>query len=181
MSLSESRLQSLLDGVNSMSRKVYEFVPIQEAWNIQQINAAIVSKSSMRVDYKTIRACVGDLKDRGIIRGTSQGYFQRIVPTRLSLPRTDKEAHNEEEKTMSVSVTDKSIPTASVSAGTALDALSTLSAELGAFSVEFNTRLHGFAKRLEDVALLVEEEREQNAVALKKYNALKNVLKEISG
>lgn len=77
MSISEARQQSLLAGCNSLELKVFEFVPIQEPWPAEQINRHMQAGGRSSTEYRRVRAALGGLKDRGLIRETKRDIFQR--------------------------------------------------------------------------------------------------------
>lgn len=75
--MKESRQQQLLQGNTGLAKKVFEFVPMQEAWSAQTINQAMRTSSSTTAAHHAVRACLGDMKDQGLIREPKPGYFQR--------------------------------------------------------------------------------------------------------
>lgn len=77
MSISEARQTSLLDGCNSLERKVFDYVPIQERWGADQINRQMISAGKSSTEYRRVRAALGGLKDRGLIKEVSRDVFQR--------------------------------------------------------------------------------------------------------
>lgn len=77
MSISETRQASLLAGCNSLEAKVFEFVPIQESWAADQINRHMQSSGKTSAEYKRVRAALGGLKDRGLIKEVKRDIFQR--------------------------------------------------------------------------------------------------------
>ncbi len=77
MSISETRQASLLAGCNSLEAKVFEFVPIQESWAADQINRHMQSSGKTSAEYKRVRAALGGLKDRGLIKEVKRDVFQR--------------------------------------------------------------------------------------------------------
>lgn len=97
MSITEARQQQLLAGCNSLEAKVFEFVPILEAWPADQINRHIQASGKTSAEYKRVRASLGGLKDRGLIREVKRDTFQReaikirelrdAVPAEVSKPK----------------------------------------------------------------------------------------------
>lgn len=77
--MKEVRQQQMLQSCTGLARKVFEFVPIQEAWSAQQINTAMRTGTNSAADHRAVRACLGDMKDQGIIREPKLGYFQRFA------------------------------------------------------------------------------------------------------
>lgn len=168
MSMSESRHQLLLSGQSAIARKVFEMVPIQECWEASAIYGALRSTSTA-ADTRTVRRCLGELKDQGLIREPRSGVFQRSP---ISI-----KAKSEPEMTLPASNTVIAIKKASPSA---LDALGQLSAEVVALGDDLALRLKMIAGRIEEVALSVEVEHDSNAEALGKLKQLQALLKGIA-
>lgn len=172
--MKESRQRQLLDGQGSVARKVFDGVPIQEAWPEKEIVLAMRT-SGMTIASHTVRACLLDMKDVGLIKEPKKGQFQR-VPVQPYLRLTDV--------TDPLTKTPASEPTmqtttAKAPAPTPLDMLSTIATELELMSAEFGARMKGLANRLEEVALKIEEQREVDAASMDKANKLQALLKEV--
>jgi len=167
--MNEARQQQLLAGNTSLAKKVFEFVPIQEPWTVAAINSAIRNVGGTTTSHYAIRGCLGDMKDQGLIRETSTGHFQRVSVT-LKL-KLHKEVPVLKEVVVSKKTDLPCVP--------AIDLLAGLSVEVVNFANEFSTRLKKLAERIDEVAMDVEAEREQNAEALGKLKTLKSLLQSI--
>lgn len=77
MAISEARQQQLLAGCNSLEAKLFEFVPIQEVWSAEQINRQMQTAGKSGAEHKRVRAALGGLKDRGLIKEVKRDCFQR--------------------------------------------------------------------------------------------------------
>ena len=77
MAISEARQQQLLAGCNSLEAKLFEFVPIQEIWSAEQINRQMQTAGKSGAEHKRVRAALGGLKDRGLIKEVKRDCFQR--------------------------------------------------------------------------------------------------------
>lgn len=66
-----------LDGMSGVAKKVFEFVPIGEAWNSTRIGSEIARVTNATVDRKTLDGCLSALTEAKLIRETSRGLFQR--------------------------------------------------------------------------------------------------------
>jgi hypothetical protein len=173
MAKSESRQQQLLAGQSAISRKVFDTVPIQESWSVTDIYNALRA-SNVGADSRSVRRCLFDLRDIGLIREPSSGQFQRSPTTVKS---------NSEPVMITSSMTTSSIlplPILKKPAPSALDALAGLSAEVIGLSEEIGLRMKKLAARIEEVALSVEAEREVNAESLGKLKQLQSLLKGIA-
>lgn len=175
--MNEHRQQRLLENHTALAKKVFEYVPIQEAWTAAEINSALRSYSTTSASHIAVRACIGDMKDQGLIREVRSGYFQRTpVSKKLELnlkrPSTeDTTVQNEKEKT----------PKAEGRLGT-LDQLSALSDDVTAigkevvsFATRITERMKELSGRIETVALQVESEREVNEEAANKLRTLQSI------
>jgi len=78
MALTEAKQEQLLNGCNSLERKVFEHVPIQEAWDAKEINR-VFHASGQSSDHHRLRAALGGLKDKGLVREMRRDHFQRTA------------------------------------------------------------------------------------------------------
>lgn len=168
MAKSESRQLQLLAGQSAISRKVFEIVPIQEAWSYPDIYNALRA-TSVGVESRSVQRCLFELRDIGLVRETKSGYFQRS-PTAIKSP-------SEPVMTKPASSTVVAIKKAEVGA---LDALAALSGEVTGLADEIGQRMKKLAARIEEVALSVAAEQEGNAEALGKLKQLQSLLKGIA-
>ncbi|MDW3683930.1 hypothetical protein RA280_19710 [Cupriavidus sp. CV2] len=75
--MTPGKAEAKLRGQSAIAKKVFEMVPIQEAWSCNQILAALhrVTRSSM--DYQIMQGCLVALKAAGLVREPKGGLFQR--------------------------------------------------------------------------------------------------------
>lgn len=195
-----SRQRQLLDGQTSVARKVFHSVPIQDAWDeatiIREMRA---SGSSVTIAAHAVRSCLYDLKDAGLVKEPSKGHFQRATVTvrEPKAPRaaTSRNANSEPappsfyaEGTepapahlVEYEATMKNTLTLAPAPMTPLDVLGTIATELTVFSVEFGARMKALSERVEDVALLIEAQREADAASMAKVRQLQDLLKDVVG
>jgi hypothetical protein len=165
MAISQPRQLQLLAGQSSIARKVFEFVPIQDAWSTHDIHNASVTANATGVSSYAVRRALGELKDAGLIREPVGGRFQRDAATQ----KTKKEpVMNQVAKPNVVAIKKPE---------GALDVLAALSGEVVNLSDEFSKRMKAMAARIEEVALSVAAEQESNAEALGKLKQLQALLK----
>jgi len=165
MAISESRQLQLLAGQSSIARKVFEFVPIQDAWSTHDIHNASVTANATGISSYAVRRALGELKDAGLIREPVGGKFQRDAATQ----KTKKEP-------VMTQVAKPTVGAIKKPEG-ALDVLAALSGEVVNLSDEFSKSMKAMAARIEEVALSVAAEQESNAEALGKLKQLQSLLK----
>jgi hypothetical protein len=73
------KFQRTLDSMTTISRKIFEFVPINEPKTASQIVTAM-RNTSTRPDLKTATGCLNSLKDAGLVKEPERGLFVQIVP-----------------------------------------------------------------------------------------------------
>lgn len=76
MALTEARQQQLLNGCNSLERKIFDHVPIQEPWDAKEINR-VFHAAGNSAEHHRLRAALGGLKDKGLVREMKRDHFQR--------------------------------------------------------------------------------------------------------
>jgi hypothetical protein len=171
--MKESRQRQLLEGQSSVARKVFEGVPIQEAWSENEIVRAMRA-SHMTVAAHTVRACILEMKDVGLIKEPKSGHFQRVpVQPYLRLSGVTDPLT----PTRPVSETTVQTPTAKKTEPTPLDLLATVATELTLMASEYSERLRALSLRVEEVALSVASQREADAAIIAQANQLKVLLK----
>lgn len=171
--MKESRQRQLLEGQSSVARKVFEGVPIQEAWEETAIIKA-VRTAGVTIAAHAVRGCLLDMKDVGLIKEPHKGQFQRM-PVQPPLRLTEKTA-NESTPTPAIEPAMQTT-TAKKPEQTPLDMLSTLATELTLMATEYGERMRALSLRLEEIALKVEEQREDDAKIIEQANQLKTLLK----
>lgn len=75
-----ARLRQIEQGLNGTTRKVYDVIDYTKAMTFPQICAAIVGAGT-RCDNRVLRACLGELYEKGLVRsGAGKDTFQRVAP-----------------------------------------------------------------------------------------------------
>jgi hypothetical protein len=172
--MKESRQRQLLEGQSSVARKVFEGVPIQEAWAENEILKAMRT-SGVTIAAHTIRACLLDMKDVGLIKEPRQGQFQR-APVQPYLRQSEAVAPKPVENNP-IPASEPVMQTPTAKTPTPLDLLGTVATELVLLSSEFSERMKALADRVEDVALSVAAQRESDAAIIAQATQLKELLK----
>lgn len=163
--MSKAKVEALLQGQTGLARKVYEATPIRTGWLVSQISGAMDKSGA---DIAVVRACLRDLREAGLVREVGS-LFQRVEVRTLSQPKPQ-----ETKETAVPTPTETKKPTAP------LELLADLSGELISIANDFGTRVKRLAARLEEVALSIEQERENSAENLGKLAQLQSILKSLS-
>jgi small-conductance mechanosensitive channel len=169
--LSAAKQDVLLNGQTAIARKVFEIVPIQEAWTAQQIQTAFTRTTRANIEFKTLHGCLRALVSTGLVNESRSGYYERS-PTRekqtlrladlgqLKLQQTEK---TEEVTTMSQNVS-------------AVDMLRDLGKTARAFAESASV----FAADIEACAALVAEETAANAEGARQFREFQTLLNVIA-
>lgn len=169
MAAKADRQLHLLAGQSSLARKVFEVVPIQEAWPLGVIISTLHASGTSSAGYRAVQACIGELKEHGLVREPKSGNYQRDA-----ILKTEKEpVVAKESKSIVVGIR----PQVPADAPT-LDTLAQLATEVTEFAEEVSNRLLDLATRIEAAALQVETERTANAGAANKLKRLQEALKD---
>lgn len=157
MALSIARQRVLLSSQTAVAKKVFELVPIQEAWSAQQIQGALQRATRSSLDFRLLGGCLNTLKDAGLVAEPRPGYFERVK-----------------------------LREAITTMGKAFEPLApiVISATKPPASVEMLTELASRARKLADdldaAATAINEEHEQNATSLKTLAQLQGLLKSLN-
>lgn len=167
--ISAVKQQSLLQGQTGLARKVFDCVPIQEAWTLDQIQRTLrLAVNGSSAEARVIRGCLGELEDQRLVCQPQKGVFQRVEI------RTHE---SKEPKPMKPVATVTPITKPVAAAPTApLEILGELSGEIVALTEEFGARLKKLANRIEEAAIIIEQDCEANAASAKKLKALQELL-----
>lgn len=85
--MTPSRFQQRIQGQSSIAKKVFQFVPIKEAWDITQIISEMRRATRTNPDPHIVRGCINTLKESGLIDEISKNQFIRIeVKERIEVP-----------------------------------------------------------------------------------------------
>lgn len=81
------KYKTALDAQPAIARKLFEFVPIQDAWPANKIIGEMIRSGLPRIDFKTVEGCMNRLKDAGLVKEPERGTFQRIAPREREAPK----------------------------------------------------------------------------------------------
>ena len=88
--MTPGKLQKILQGQTALARKVFEVVPIKEAWPASQIRHSLKEVERSNADLHTVRGCLATLREIGLVREPEPGCFQRHA-VRTPQPTPKKE------------------------------------------------------------------------------------------
>lgn len=76
MAVSYARYKSLMAGMTSAAKKVYEAVPMQDQWSTAQVLAEL-KRADVGIDYRVVAGCLDTLVKAKLVRETGKDSFQR--------------------------------------------------------------------------------------------------------
>lgn len=165
--MTPAKQEILMQGQTGVAKKVYECVPINEPWTSFQVMTAMRNLTGSTPDNRIVSGCLVSLVDSGLVKKSGRDQFQRIA--------VDAKQKNQE-SSMAKAELKLEVVSEKKAQGTPLEMLSELAGEIAGMA----NNLKRLAGRVEDVALVVEQEREGNAEAVGKLKQLQELLKGIS-
>lgn len=96
-----------LQGQTRIAQKVYDAIPMNEAWTSRQICSELYRLHQTAHDLHIVEGCLRDLREQKLIREPYRGQYQRIARTHLAIAEsaevdTRKEAPVPEKKEFSI-------------------------------------------------------------------------------
>lgn len=180
--MTPQRMEQLLQGQTNITRKVYEFVPIQEAWPASKILNAMRQQNRV-VDTRSLDYCLEALAHSGLIRRNAKDQtYQRqpVTPARakknapVPVPTAAGAPVHYQEATKELPVTATPAPKPATDA---IEILSIFGRRLRALSESVQT----LADDLDAAALQLEEVHQQQLASgreeLTKLRALREMLR----
>lgn len=151
-----------LAGQTAIAQKVFQAVPIAEAWTVAQISQALHRTTGARLDRHTLQGCLRALADSDLIRSTEHGSLhQRVaVSAAQSTPPKTKE--------LTVTQTAKPAVTQQAAPASAIDVLGSLA-----------QKMRALADEVDAAALALEEEQSRTTGETAKLKQLKALLSEV--
>ena len=166
--ISQTRFKQMFNVLNAPVKKVYEAVPVSEAWTSTQIIAEISRLGYSMRDSKAIIGCLDTLKRQGLIQEPERGSFIRIEVKETTT--FDKFIEETKEKTMATSKPVTQIKQSN------LDRLISLSEKANGLAAQMKS----MATELENVALEIEAEIQENSTSAQKLKQLQELLKGVA-
>lgn len=167
--ISQTRFKQMFNVLNAPVKKVYEAVPVSEAWTSTQIIGEISRLGYSMRDSKAIIGCLDTLKRQGLIQEPERGCFIR-VEVKETATTFDKFIEETKEKTMATSKPVTQIKQSN------LDRLISLSEKANGLAAQMKS----MATELENVALEIEAEIQENSTSAQKLKQLQELLKGVA-
>lgn len=184
--LTPIRARKLLSGQTTLAQKVFEAIPIGEAWSATQIKGELDRQGkALSTTISQIHGCLYHLVGSGLVCEPSTGLFQSKV--KLPAQRISKEVNMTAQATPAV--TTESLAAAQAAAPVTcpiqktLERLAALSTEvIDATDVARQTlgKLTRLGKEIEDVAIAITLDREQSAKRMDKLEQLQKLMRELN-
>jgi hypothetical protein len=166
--ISQTRFKQVHNTLNAPVKKVYEAVPASEAWTSTQIIGEISRLGYSMRDSKAIIGCLDTLKRQGLIQEPERGSFIRVEVKETTT--FDKFIEETKEKTMATSKPVTQIKQSN------LDRLISLSEKANGLAAQMKS----MATELENVALEIEAEIQENSTSAQKLKQLQELLKGVA-
>ena len=165
--ISQTRFKQMFNTLNAPVKKVYEAVPVSEAWTTTQIIGEISRLGYSMRDSKAIIGCLETLIRQGLI----------TEPERCSFVRVEVKAIETYVKFME-ETKEKIMATKPVTQmkQTNLDRLINLSEKANGLAAQ----MKAMATELENVALEIEAEIQENSPSAQKLKQLQELLKGVA-
>lgn len=165
--MKSTKYDQLIQGQTGIAKKVYECVPIQEAWTAQEIAQYMKTRTGSSIDMRVIQGCLTGLVDAGLIRADGRNNYKRIQveeATKEVLTMKAAQPKKTEVKPAPVAV---------------IDLLGGIASEVLVIAADLSAKLKRVAKSIEDAALSVESERENSHESVEKLRQLQALLKSL--
>lgn len=164
--MSPEKHASILTGLSSIARKIYDFIPILEEWSAVQI-AAESKRKGHNIDIVTLRGCLSSLVNSGVVKELPGGKFSRILPR----PKAIAQVKRKEEDLMTKPEAAKPAPRRPTEI---LGQLASRVSQLAADAKKLGSDIEAAAIEMEDQMKATSEEIE----ALRQLRSILNVIRE---
>jgi len=173
-----------LEGMSTICKKIFEYVPQQEAWSASKILTAMSRSSSTRPPMNATEGCLNSLKESGLVKETERGLFQQVVPrtaVQIAVPKLNQDALADE-KPSGIGDIHATVPVDRDAVVAALEFEPCTPAEsFGGIATALRLKgqsLIRLADEIESAALAFEQQIEDGEKRLARFNQLKALLTE---
>ena len=77
--MNQQKFESVFRGLSMQARKVYDCIPIAEAWNPAQIMGELHRRNISMSDRHVVMGCINSMIDSGVVNEVARGVFRREV------------------------------------------------------------------------------------------------------
>jgi len=172
--LSTTRFNAIHAGLTSVAQKVYEAVPIAEAWSQSQIYAEL-SRKQISANHRVMVGCLDNLVSQGLIAEPSRGMFRRVAirPAKVApTPAPAPDTPPQQEEPMKPALAPAPAPVAAPTISP-IDRLGLLASRVAAISAELAT----LATDISNATVEAQMQMEANAEDTQKLRQLQAILK----
>ncbi|CAB4134781.1 hypothetical protein UFOVP274_61 [uncultured Caudovirales phage] len=168
-----AKFNSIYQGLTSVSRKVYNAVPIGESWTPAWI-ASEIGRTGTAPEMKIIQGCLTSLKDNGLISETPLGKFSRkaVKMTPVIKPEEIKVFKHKPAVTV---IKAEPVEEETVEIESNIDKLASLAKR----TIEVSNMLKILAADIENAALAIEEQNQARDKENAKIQQLVQLLKSL--
>lgn len=153
--MNQQRFKSILSGMTSIAQRVFQAVPIAEAWASRQIYAEM-TRTGPAADYKTVEGCLRTLVNAGLVTEPNPGTFRQV-----------KVKAKDESSESAAAIPSASCP---------IDRLGILASRVRAVRAELNS----LADDIELVAIEVSDQAARDKEDMEKLRQLQSLLKSLN-
>ncbi|MBM2769905.1 hypothetical protein [Burkholderia anthina] len=157
-----------LEGQATIAKKVFEVVPIRDAWSIHQMMSHLTKITKSHIDYRVMQGCLSALKDSGLVREPQRGFFQR-VEVREETVKTEVQGE--------IDVPNLKTESKPAAPASPIDVLDGIAGRLRRLRDDADT----LASDIETAALVIAEQGSETQAAVMKARQLQQLLQELGG
>lgn len=172
--MSAARFQAMHQGLGATARKVFERVPIAEAWSVHRIQGEL-ERQGVRIEFRVFLGCLKALQDGGLVLEPAPGMLRRA-------PVRERERPQLQAAPSSVSSSETTMPqTITVPAKQPKVDLSTMD-KIGALAARvrlLSSDAAAIATDLETLAIEAGERDQVTAADLERLRTLRSLLREV--
>jgi hypothetical protein len=168
--MTPARHNAILSGLTLVATKVFNAVPIIEAWTVNQVISELQRQGQSVREHRVVAGCLASMKESGVVTEPEPGYFRRVAVRERSTTKPQPVAKvppQEQELKLDIAA-----PSAPAKKPGQLDRLGAISAELR----QQAKQLTQLADRIDAAAITTEEEIAALGEDSKKLRALQSIL-----
>lgn len=167
--MNKAKFDSIMANATSLSKKVYDAVPITEPWSKTKIHNEVVRQGYRNANLKITEGCLSSLKSQGLVKEVGSGEFIRtkVVQKTAKAKLTTVPAANKNEEALSDQPgTDDLNP---------LELLYKLAERLDSLGDQIKCLSEDF----KNTVLLIDEQSEETKKEFQKLKQLKSLLTDL--